>query len=205
MLVFFLVLFFVFESLNISPFDQKRFLSAGGWLPAAIGMALLCVDVFIPIPSSLVMVSLGIAYGWLWGALLSVAGSLAAAWVGYAVGRRSRWLVERLISPEEARRADRMLQRWGVLAIVVSRPLPMVAETVAILAGSSAVGWGRLTLAALAGSLPIAFFCAWAGATAQEMESCLWAFLLTLAVAALIWLVGWLVSRRRASRTTDKD
>src|SRR5690606_9981872 len=114
---------------------------------------LLVVDVFVPVPSSFVMVAHGALFGpWL-GTLLSVAGSVGAVLLAYAVGRAGGPLVERLASAEEKARADRLVRRWGAVAVALSRPVPLLAETVAILAGASGIGWLRAALAALAGSL----------------------------------------------------
>ncbi len=57
-----------------------------------------------------------------------------------------------------------MLTRWGVLAVVVSRPVPDLAETVAVLAGTSTMRWYVVTGAGVPGSVAPAFLYAVAGA-----------------------------------------
>jgi hypothetical protein len=57
--------------------------------------------------------------------------------------------LERLVTAEERARANRLLERWGTLAIVVTRPIPLLAETVAIMAGASPLGWGRTNIGRL--------------------------------------------------------
>src|SRR5205085_4569107 len=123
---------------------------------AALGVALLVADVVLPVPSSVVMTAHGALFGVALGTLLSLAGSVGAAVAGYAIGRRGEAFVARRVSPAERARADRLLGRWGVVAIVASRPIPLVAETVAIAAGAARIGAARVALAALAGSLPAA-------------------------------------------------
>ena len=61
-------------------------------------------------------------------------------------------------------RADAFLTRWGALAVLVSRPVPIVAETVALLAGASALSWKRFLPAAAVGCAPPALLYAVAGA-----------------------------------------
>ena len=88
--------------------------------------------VALPVPFSLVMVAHGALFGVAVGTtLLSVVGSTVAALVGFALGRRGGPLLTRLVPPEERVRADRLLTRWGTLAIIVTRPVPLLAETTA--------------------------------------------------------------------------
>jgi uncharacterized membrane protein YdjX (TVP38/TMEM64 family) len=163
-----------------------------GARPAAalIGVALLVVDVFLPVPSTLVMVAHGALFGLAGGALLSMIGSIAAALIGFAVGRAGNGAVRRIVTPNEHARAGELLRRWGVLAIALTRPVPILAETVAILAGSSPLTWRQTALAAAAGSLVPSLAYAWAGAHASDVASQTLIFAGLLAVTTVLWLVG---------------
>ena len=55
----------------------------------------------------------------------------------------------------------------GPLAVLVTRPVPLAGETVAVLAGASGMGWTRCALAATAGALPEAVLYSWAGASVR--------------------------------------
>jgi uncharacterized membrane protein YdjX (TVP38/TMEM64 family) len=196
LIAFFLALFGVVEALGVPVLtDPSAWLGRGGPLAAALGVALLIADVFLPVPSSIVMVAHGALFGVVAGTLLSLAGSLGAAALGFAVGRRSARLVERLVSPAEKARADQLLSRWGALAVVVTRPLPLLAETTAILAGASPLGWGRMMLASLAGSLPPCLLYALTGATSRSFDSALLMFAIVMVIAGALWWVG-----KRAAR-----
>ena len=136
---------------------------------AILGVLLLVADVFLPVPSILIMVAHGALFGAVAGTFLSLLGSVGAALTGFAVGRAGNDAVRRFVTPREHERAGALLRRWGVVAIAVSRPIPIVAETVAILAGSSPVTWTQALLAAVAGSIVPAAAYAWAGAEAQAL------------------------------------
>jgi uncharacterized membrane protein YdjX (TVP38/TMEM64 family) len=213
MMAFFLVLFFVVEALGISLLtDPTPWMQHGGVLAAILGVGLLIADVLLPVPSSLVMVAHGALFGVVGGTLLSLLGSVGAALFGFAIGRRGGKLLERLVTPAERTRADRMLARWGGLAIVVSRPIPLLAETVAIVAGTSRMGWGRMTVAALVGSLPPALLYALTGATVANFRSTSLMFGVVLLVTGSFWLIGqWLepyvVSKkmRRVAKRAESD
>lgn len=203
MLTFFLLLFAAAELLGVGLLtDPAPWLSRGGAAAACVGVGLLVADVLLPVPSSLVMVSHGALFGVTAGTLLSLAGSAGAALFGFAAGRRGGRLLERLVTPDERARADRLLKRWGTLAVIVTRPVPLLAETVAVMAGTSSMGWGRMALAALAGSLPPALLYAMTGAAVANFESAALVFFCVLIVAGLFWAVGrWVepnLTRRRA-------
>jgi uncharacterized membrane protein YdjX (TVP38/TMEM64 family) len=144
------------------------------------------------VPSSTLMIAHGALFGVVGGTLLSLAGSMGAAVVGFALGRRGGALLARFVPYEERARADRMLARWGALAIVITRPVPLLAETVTIMAGASPLGWGWATLAALVGSLPPALLYALTGAAATGIANGALMFGLVLVVAGVFWLVGHL-------------
>ncbi|HEV8579325.1 MAG TPA: VTT domain-containing protein [Thermoanaerobaculia bacterium] len=191
MMAIFLALFGLAEWLHIPLLtDPDPWLSRGGWIAAAVGFGLLVADVLLPVPSSLVMIAHGALFGVVGGTLLSLAGSLGAALFGFSLGRRGGPLLARLVHVEERRRADALLQRWGDLAIVVTRPVPILAETLSILAGASPMGWGTMIAATLAGSLPAALIYALTGATARNLDNVALVFGLVLAVTGLFWFVG---------------
>jgi uncharacterized membrane protein YdjX (TVP38/TMEM64 family) len=203
MLAFFLALFFLVEALGIRLLvEPTPWLSRGGVLAATLGVGLLIADVLLPVPSSLVMVAHGALFGVLGGTLLSLAGSTLAALFGFWIGRRGGRLLERLVPSAERERADYLLKRWGMLAIIVTRPVPLLAETIAIMAGTSRMSWGSVTLAALLGSLPPALLYALTGASVGKFQNTALVFVFVLLVAGFFWIVGravepYLASRRR--------
>lgn len=194
----FLGLFALVELLEVPLLtDPGPWLERGRPLAAAVGLGLLVGDVLLPVPASLVMVAHGSLFGFLPGTLLSLAGSVAAAAFGFSLGRRGSPWIARFVPEEERRKADALLLRWGDLAVIVSRPVPIVAESVAILAGTTSLGWRRFLAAAVAGCLPAAALYAISGALAVGMEGATLIFLLVLAIAGAFWLAG----RHRSARS----
>ena len=187
----FLGLFFTVETFDPSLLaDPQPWLAQGGVLAALAGVGLLVADVALPVPSTLVMFAHGALFGVVLGTLVSLLGGLGAGLFGFYLGRRGGPLLTRLVGEVERRRADALLTRWGDLAVIASRPVPIVAETVAILAGASPMPWSRMALATAAGCLPAAALFAIAGATARRLDHGLLVFALVLAIAGLFWWVG---------------
>jgi uncharacterized membrane protein YdjX (TVP38/TMEM64 family) len=187
----FLILFGVVEGLGVPLLtNPSAWLDRRGAVAAVVGVGLLVADVFLPVPSSVVMIAHGALFGVAWGAALSLAGSVGAAALGFAVGRRGTRALERLVSPAEKARADQLLARWGGLAIVATRPVPLLAETTAILAGASPMPWSRLLLASAAGSLPPALLYAVTGATSRNVGGGVLMFGIVLAISGGFWFLG---------------
>jgi len=165
---------------------SARFRAAGAGA-ALLGIGLLLIDVVLPVPSSLVMTLHGTLFGVAGGMLLSTIGGVGAALTGFGLGRLGEPMLQRLLRPDERVRANAMLARWGVLAILLSRPVPLLAESVAILAGASPLRWSSAALAALAGTLPTALLYAWIGAEAARTRHFVLAFVVAMVVTATLW------------------
>ncbi len=189
-ILLFLVLFGAAAALGMPVEDARPWMGRGGAGAAAVGVTLLVVDVALPVPSSGVMMLHGLLFGLWVGAALSLAGSIGAAAVGFWLGRAGNPWIRRLVTPEEHDRAGRMLERWGALAIVASRPVPMLAETVMILAGASPMPWGRAMLAALAGTVPAALAYAAVGATAASLTAGTAVFAGVVVIGGVFWWWG---------------
>src|SRR6185369_16459298 len=85
---FFLLLFGVAEICRIPLLtDPSAWLKSRGILPAVIGVLLLVADIWLPIPSSIIMTANGALFGVPLGTLLSITGSVGASLVGFGMGR----------------------------------------------------------------------------------------------------------------------
>src|SRR5688572_14987270 len=73
--------------LSLEPFARSWMADAGPSGAMAVA-GLLAVDIFIPVPSSLVMILSGAAFGVWWGALIAFIGSIAGEWLGFELARK---------------------------------------------------------------------------------------------------------------------
>lgn len=169
--------------------------AAAAWLanPGAGGalliVALLVLDVFFPIPSSLVMVLSGAAFGVVTGAALALVGSVAGEWLGFELVRRyGRRVSARVIGDEEYERFRRFFDSHGVAAVIVTRPLPIVMEAMSMVAGLSGMTRRAFLGASLVGTAPIVLVYAYAGAFSRETGSIVPAVVMLVAVMGAAWL-----------------
>lgn len=190
--LFFLVMFGVFAALGVEATLERalREDASTGVVTAALGVLLLWVDVFLPVPSSLVMLVFGRGFGVALGAALSLAGAVGATALGMLVGRFAKGAFRRLVSDIEYERASQLLNRYGSLAVLASRPIPILAETVALVAGATGMPLGRGLMAGTLGSLPGAFIYAWAGSRDLNAPNGIIAFGGVLLLACVTYLLG---------------
>jgi uncharacterized membrane protein YdjX (TVP38/TMEM64 family) len=186
-----LAAFVVVEAFHVPVLtDPDPVLDEGGVAAAAAGVGLLVVDVVLPVPSSLVMLSHGALFGVVLGSVLSMVGAVGAALVGFAIGRRGGPALARVIPAAERDRADALLDRWGLVAVLVSRPVPMLAEAVAIVAGTSRMPAGKVAAGAALGAAPAAVLYAVAGALAASFVSGAIVFAAVIVIALVVAVVG---------------
>jgi uncharacterized membrane protein YdjX (TVP38/TMEM64 family) len=171
-------------------------LSRAGAGTAVTVVALLAADLFLPIPSSIVMVLSGAAFGVFWGALLSLVGSVGGEWLGFELVRHyGRRASARIVGDQEIERLSRVFAQHGAAAIAVTRALPVVMETMSVVAGLSTMTRKTFLVASLIGTAPIVFVYAWAGAVTRQTGNVLPAVIMLIAVAAF----GWVLYKARMS------
>src|SRR5919206_4132162 len=66
--------------IDVEPWLQSWFTHAGAG-SAAIVIGLLASDILLPVPSSLVMILSGVAFGVFWGSVVALIGSIGGEWV----------------------------------------------------------------------------------------------------------------------------
>lgn len=192
-----LLLFFVAQAFQL-PFlaeDTSFLLRQKKWVAALAGIGLLVVDVVAPVPSSIIMVANGMLFGPVWGTLFSVMGGMGAALLGYWIGIRGERVGKRWLRDESLARANVFFEKHGMMAVIVSRPIPILAEAVTIIAGISRMPGRKFFPAVLLGLLPTAVIYAVVGAYALNLQSGLYVFLAAMALAGVVWVVGKLMVR----------
>jgi uncharacterized membrane protein YdjX (TVP38/TMEM64 family) len=164
----------------------ERWLANAGAGTALVIVALLASDVLLPVPSSLVMVLSGTAFGLVWGSLLALAGSVAGQWLGFEIARRyGQGVAGRLIRDEDIADFQGLFEKHGFAAVMITRPLPIVMETISVVAGLASMRRSRFVCASFAGTMPAVIVYAYAGAYSRETGSVLPAALVMGVVMAL--------------------
>jgi uncharacterized membrane protein YdjX (TVP38/TMEM64 family) len=165
-------------------------------------VTLLAVDLFLPVPSSVVMILSGAAFGVTGGAALSLVGSIGGEWLGFELVRRyGRRASARLVGDDEVERLGRVFNRYGAVAVAVTRAVPVVMETMTVVAGLSTMSRGVFLLSSLLGTGPIVLVYAYAGAASRDSGSLVPAVVILVAVAAS----AGVFYRARFERSADRS
>jgi uncharacterized membrane protein YdjX (TVP38/TMEM64 family) len=132
----------------------------------AVGIALICADVILPVPQTTVIAALGMIYGTLLAALLGSIGLIAGGVLGYGLMLTvARRYVKRFAGRGHLRKIEELFEQRGAWAIVLTRSLPYsVPEAITFFAGLARMPMRKFLAALITGSVPIAFAFAAMGA-----------------------------------------
>ncbi len=162
--------------------DDTSLIMAASYLSA-----LLALDVFLPVPSSMNSTMLGALLGVFLGTLISTVSMTISCGIGYLIGaklsgsKRRRWLPS-----SEVDRVRRLSETYGKWIIVLARPIPILAEATTIVAGIGRMSGGRFFLLCLLSNLGISFVYALTGAWSVSANT----FLLAVAFACCVPLLA---------------
>lgn len=168
----------------------SRWLAGAGTWSAVTVVTLLAVDLFLPVPSSLVMILSGAAFGPVLGTVFSLVGSIGGEWVGFELARRyGRDATRRISSDADLAAVDRLFATYGAGAIVVTRALPVMMETTSVAAGLSSMSRRTFLSASVIGTVPVAAVYAYSGSLSLDTGSIVPAAVILVAMTggAYLW------------------
>lgn len=159
-------------------------------------VTLLATDIVLPVPSSLVSALAGAALGF-WGGVLAIwLGMCAGCLFGYALGQSAgRVAMVRIVGEDELRCAREKLSGAGGLALLLTRAVPVLAETMVLGAGAAKMPFGPFLAVTSAANLAVAVAYAAVGALALSNGS-FFLFFLGLAVLPGLGWLAWTKARK---------
>lgn len=166
--------------------------SSGRLIVAAAVVVLLFVDLLLPVPSSVTMAFSGMFLGLWIGGAVSFLGAMTAACGGFWFCRwGGQGVFKRLVGKKDMVRIDSWFRQYGVYAIIISRPIPMLTEILSCLAGLSDLRFRTFLFSSILGTLPICFVYSYVGSRGSITDPwpAVW-------VAILIPAFGWLATKR---------
>lgn len=132
----------------------------------------LSTDILLPVPSSAVSTWAGGVLGIGWGTAASWLGMTVGATLGFALARwLGRPLAVRIARRDDLARRARTFETWGVLALVLTRPVPVFAEACVLLTGTMNLSWRRFLPTVMLANLAISLVYAAFGAFARSHDA----------------------------------
>jgi uncharacterized membrane protein YdjX (TVP38/TMEM64 family) len=192
--------FFLFESQFSALADQLTSSSSSRWLAAGGIFALLALDVFLPVPSSIVSTAGGVLFGLARGTLVVWCGMTVGCLLGYFVGLRALGAARQIVGAENLARSEALMQKYGESAIVLCRPVPVLAEATVIFAGIARAPFARFVGLTSIANFGIALGYAAVGAFSMQLNSFLVAFAGALLLPAIVLGIARMTFGRRHGR-----
>ena len=94
------------------------------------------------------------------------------------------WIARSEVGWDQPGRVEEVLNSGQALDVNLTRPLPVVMETMSLVAGLSGMSRAAFLGASLAGTAPIVVIYAYAGAVSRQVDSIVPAVVILVAVAA---------------------
>jgi uncharacterized membrane protein YdjX (TVP38/TMEM64 family) len=119
----------------------------------------------VPLPSEIVLLSTGMIWGWFYGGLMGIIGSMAAGLLCYYISKRGgRPLAEKFIGNKAIDIADDFIGKHGMKAIIITRFIPIIPfDVISYTSGLVDIDIKKYTIGTLIGSIFRAFFYATLG------------------------------------------
>ncbi|MCB9853478.1 MAG: TVP38/TMEM64 family protein [Phycisphaerales bacterium] len=156
-----------------------------------VGIGLIVADLVLPIPATAVMAALGIIYGPVIGGVLSGVASFLAGAIAYLatrmIGHRAAVFI---VGERDLARTEKFFDRAGGYAVAFSRPLPILPEVTACLAGLAAMRRRVFFVALGIGSFVTGFAYAWVGHAGASNPG------MAMLIGAVIPVAIWPIARR---------
>jgi len=177
-----------------------------GWTSASIIASLLALDVFLPVPSSIVSTGAGVLLGFWRGAAVIWIGMTVGCVMGYVFGVKAAAAARKLVGADGLVRAGAIMDRHGSWALVVCRPIPVLAESSVVFAGLVRTPVRPFFWMTTLSNLGIALAYAAVGAYSMEAQSFLLTFFAALALPGLAMLAGsrWLTDKGKREKGEGK-
>ena len=158
-------------------------------LVSLVVIVALTADVILPVPNGLTNTLAGVSLGWAIASLVVWAGLNLGACVGYFLGRfAARPLAQKMISESDFSEAEKSLQNFSTIGLILSRPVPAFAELITISAGLARMSFIKFILVVGIVNIGVAVVFSGIGAAAMETNS---STLALIGVAVLPALFYW--------------
>ena len=151
-----------------------------------ISFLVLASDIILPVPSSIVMYMNGYVLGWPGGSANSLLALMTGAVAGYYLGKFTSLGVR----SKENERANIILLKYGSLAILISRGIPIISESVCIVCGYNRMPFKNYFILNFFGYIPLCFLYAFCGSIGFDENTFLISFACSIGISAVFWVAG---------------
>ncbi|HEX8565200.1 MAG TPA: VTT domain-containing protein [Pyrinomonadaceae bacterium] len=153
---------------------------------ALLSFIILVSDIFLPVPSSIVMYLNGVFLGFSSGFAVSLISVMAFSAIGYFVGKYSSIVLK---SKSDAL-SEKILKEYGHFAIIITRGIPVLSESICFVCGYNLYNLKIYLLLNFIGYLPVCLIYAYFGSIAVNQNLFFISLGISLLVSFLLWVFG---------------
>lgn len=146
----------------------------------------LTSDIFLPVPSSIIMFTNGYVLGMVYGSAISLLSLSVGAIVGYYLGK----FTSLGLKSSTDDKANRIISAYGPLSILITRGIPVLSETICIICGFNRMPFRKYFLYSIIGYSPLCLLYAFCGSIGYDNHVFLISFGCSLFIAAMFWFLG---------------
>lgn len=147
---------------------------------------LLIGDVFLPVPSSIILFMNGYVLGGFTGFFVSFISLLVGALIAYYLG----WFTSKGLNSKAADNAKLVIDKYGYFALIISRGIPILSESICFVCAYNKMPIRKYMLYNFIGYLPICLLYTICGSFGYQKNVFLFAFLTSFLISLLLWFLG---------------
>lgn len=171
---------FFSEAWNVLTSDNetriKIWVEGFGWFGPMIIILAMVVQMFLLIiPTILLTIVAILAYGPIWGTIISFIAVITASTVGYSIGRYvGAGLIESLLGEKTIKKVSLFLENYGLWAVAITRVNPFLSnDAISFVAGILKMKYWKFISATLLGIFPLLILIAFMGTNTDSLKSSL--------------------------------
>jgi uncharacterized membrane protein YdjX (TVP38/TMEM64 family) len=153
-----LVLWFNQNYLQLTPADIRTWILSYGWLAPILYLILYTVRPLVLFPASVLSLTGGLAFGAVWGTVLTVIGATAGAVLSFMVARYMGKSLVRMDWKGSFAKVQTQLEKRGLLYVLLLRLIPLFPfDLISYVSGISKIQFRAFFVGTLFGIIPGTF------------------------------------------------
>ncbi|WP_199622643.1 TVP38/TMEM64 family protein [Paenibacillus alkalitolerans] len=144
--------------LQLTPSEIRTWILSFGWLAPLLYVILYTVRPLILFPASVLSLTGGLAFGVLWGTVLTVIGATAGAALSFALARFMGKSLVRTDWKGNMKKVQTQLEKRGLLYVLLLRLIPIIPfDLISYVSGVSKIRFRSFFIGTLFGIIPGTF------------------------------------------------
>ncbi len=163
--------------------------------------SLLGSDILLPIPSSIASTACGLLLGVVGGTLVSLVGMTLSCVIGYFLAAKlGQPFVAKMVGDNSMNQFTKLQNRYGNWVVVITRPVPVLAEIAVLSAGLGQIPFWRFLWISTLSNLGISIVYATIGAYSSNLNS----FFIAVAGSMVLPGIGMLVMHIKSTPISER-